>query len=171
MVQNPPAHWIVICPEPYVRGGVWERWHRENCVAVGWPPSGGWTLDGPTDDDGWKVARRRLKEIRIGDKVVPFLLKWRIGPVGTVTGLRIADSEWDGTVEKGNYRGSNADSDLGRRILVTWERDGMPPDGECSLIPPRPTSRPVDCKAHGRTRAAGGFREATIGSIRPFELD
>jgi len=126
--------WIVICPEPYVRGGVWARWYREDCVATGWfPPN--WSLDGPSEDSGWTYARNRLKEIRPGDKVVPFLLKWRIGPVGTVREVRAADADWSPTVEKGTY-GGNIESELGRRILVTWEQTEMPPDGKCALVPP-----------------------------------
>src|ERR1035438_8453077 len=39
------------------------------------------------------------------------------------------------TVEKGNYGESNEDSELGRRILVTWEQADMPPDGKCALVP------------------------------------
>jgi hypothetical protein len=68
--------------------------------------------------------------------VIPFLLKWRIGPVGTVREVRGADAEWNETVEKGNYLGSDVESELGRRILVTWERTDMPPDGKCALVPP-----------------------------------
>jgi len=104
-------------------------------VAAGWPPPN-WSLDGPNEDSGWTYARNRLKEIRPGDKVIPFLLKWRIGPVGTVREVRVADAEWNQTVEKGDYSGSNEESELGRRILVTWQGTDMPPDGKCALVPP-----------------------------------
>jgi hypothetical protein len=131
-----PSYWIVICPEPYVRGGgLWARWYRENCVAAGWPAPN-WTLDGPSEDSGWTYARNRLKEIRPGDKVIPFLLKWRVGPVGTVMEVRAGDDQWQETVEKGNYLRSDLESELGRRILVTWERTDMPPDGQCAFVPP-----------------------------------
>jgi len=103
-------------------------------VAAGWPAPN-WTLDGPSEDSGWTYARNRLKEIRPGDKVIPFLLKWRIGPVGTVMEVRAGDDQWNQTVEKGNYLGSDLESELGRRILVTWERIDMPPDGKCALVP------------------------------------
>lgn len=132
--EDRPSYWIVICPEPYVRGGVWGRWYRENCVAAGWPPPN-WSLDGPSEDAGWVYARNRLKEIRPGDRVIPFLLKWRIGPVGTVTEVRATDAEWNQTVEKGNYSGI-IESELGRRVLVTWEQAEMPPQGKCALVPP-----------------------------------
>jgi hypothetical protein len=134
--QLTPSYWIVICPEPHVRGGLWARWYRENCVAVGWPPSH-WSLDGdgPTPNPGWTHVRNRLKEVRRGDKVIPFLLKWRIGPVGTVREVRVADAEWTPTVEEGTYSKNPGQPELGRRILVTWERTEMPPDGRYALVP------------------------------------
>jgi hypothetical protein len=85
--------------------------------------------------DGWAFARNRLKEVRIGDKVIPFLLKWRIGPVGTVREIKVKDTDWDPTVEKGEY-GGESEAELGRRILVTWEQAGMPPNGMIATVPP-----------------------------------
>lgn len=102
---NKPAsrYWIVICPEPDVRGGVWARWYREKCVAVGWYPPD-YCFEGQTDDPGWTYARNRLREIRPGDKIIPFLMKWRIGPVGTVVEVKAADAQWDPTVAKRRLR-------------------------------------------------------------------
>lgn len=128
------SYWIVICPEPSVRGGVWALWFKENCVAAGWPPPA-WSLEGATESNGWEWSRDRLKQVRIGDKVVPFLLKWRIGPVGTVTGVQIADSEWNPTVEEGKYDANPGEPELGRRVLVKWEADGMPTAGKVALVP------------------------------------
>lgn len=140
--QFEPNYWIVICPEPDVRGGVWKRWYKEQCVAIGWyPPT--WSFDGRGENTpGWTFVRNRLKEIRPGDKIIPFLLKWRIGPVGTVREVKVTDAEWNPTVEKGNYSGSD-EYELGRRILVTWEQAGMPPDGMIATVPPaqRPGGR------------------------------
>ena len=132
--QHVPAHWIVICPEPSIRGGLWARWYRENCVAVGWsPPS--FYLEGEAADLGWAFARTRLKQVRPGDKVIPFLLKWRIGPVGTVKDVKAADADWSATVQAGHAPWGE-DEDLGRRILVSWEQDGMPPGGKVAIVPP-----------------------------------
>ena len=129
-----PRRWIVICPEPDVRGGIWKKWYRENCVAIGWyPPT--YSFDGAGETTpGWSFVRNRLREMRPGDKVIPFLLKWRIGPVGTIRELKVTDADWNPTVEKGNYSGSD-EPELGRRILVTWERDDMPPDGKVATVP------------------------------------
>jgi hypothetical protein len=81
--------------------------------------------------------------MRPGDKVIPFLLKWRIGPVGTIREIKVADADWNPTVEKGDYSGSEEHDELGRRILVTWEQAGMPPDGKIATVPvaQRPSSR------------------------------
>lgn len=40
----PPRYWIVNYPVVYAPG-VWSTWYRENCVALGWPPSS-WSLEG-----------------------------------------------------------------------------------------------------------------------------
>src|SRR5438477_11238429 len=93
--EEPPApsYWIVIWPEPLIRR-LWARWYQEKWVAVGWGPPD-WSLEGQTktDSPGWKFARKRLKEIRPGDKVIPFLREWRIGPVGTVVRKQVKDNE------------------------------------------------------------------------------
>jgi len=128
-----PSNWIVICPDPYVTDGLWKRWYQAKCVAVGWPPPN-WTLEGPSDTHGWTYARNRLKRVRPGDKVIPFLLKWRIGPVGSVREINVGDTEWNATVVAPNHPWDPPE-ELGRRILVTWESSGMPPNGRVALIP------------------------------------
>jgi hypothetical protein len=40
-------------------------------------------------------AMNRLKEIQIGDKVIPFTQKWSIGPVGTIRDIKVSDDEWE----------------------------------------------------------------------------
>jgi hypothetical protein len=133
--QTKPSYWIVICPEPNVRGGVWRRWYEEQCVAVGWyPPT--WSFEGQGENTpGWTIVQNRLREIRPGDKVIPFLLKWRVGPVGTVQEVKAKDLDWNPTVEKGKYSGSEGHDELGRRVLVTWEQGGMPPNGMIATVP------------------------------------
>lgn len=131
--QRNAKYWIVICPEPSVRGGLWARWYRERCVAVGWyPPT--WSFEGQGGaSEGWGYARNRLKEMQPGDKVIPFLLKWRIGPVGTIRELKVKDSDWNPTVGPGDY--NENEPEVGRRILVDWETDSMPPDGMVATVP------------------------------------
>ena len=59
--------------------------------------------------------------------------------------MRVGDAEWQQTVQKGDYKDNPIESELGRRILVTWETTGMPPGGQYALVPqnerpPRPLS-------------------------------
>ncbi len=133
-----PSYWIVVCPEPQVAGGLWATWYRENCVAVGWGPPD-YSLEGPTDNRGWGFARDRLKKMQVGDKVIPFLLRWRIGPVGTVTRVDVSDSEWSPTAPAGAY--GDPQPSLGRRISVTWASSGMPSGGEAAIVPEALRSR------------------------------
>ncbi|MFQ5792616.1 MAG: endonuclease NucS domain-containing protein [Acidobacteriota bacterium] len=128
-------YWVVICPEPHVRGGLWSRWFEAGCVAVGWPPPE-YAFEGPTDSQAWAWTRSRLAEMKPGDKVVPFLLKWRIAPVGTVRALRVTDDEWAPTVGPGEYSANPSEPELGRRIEVDWESDGVPPPGKVAVVPP-----------------------------------
>src|SRR5258708_36729791 len=96
--QQAPSCWIVICPEPSIRG-LWARWYRENCVAIGWGPPN-WSMEGQSDPSvgfihGFHYARNCLRRIRPGDKVIPFLKEWRIGPVGTVREVRVRDDQFE----------------------------------------------------------------------------
>jgi Endonuclease NucS len=129
-----PRYWIVICPEPEVRGGLWSRWVHEKCVAVGWPPSE-YSFDGPTESQGWAWVRDRLAEMSPGDRVIPFLLRWRIGPVGTIRALRVRDDEWAPTVGEGVYSANPEAPELGRRIDVEWDVEAMPPPGKVAAVP------------------------------------
>lgn len=129
-----PRFWIVICPEPDVKGGLWKTWYAEQCVAAGWGPPE-YLMEGPSEGQGWSFARARLKEMKPGDKVIPFLLKWRIGPVGTITALHISDEEWNPTVAAGNYAADPGRPALGRRVQVEWDTDGMPLSGRVATVP------------------------------------
>ena len=112
----PPRYWIVNCPVLYAPG-VWSTWYRENCVTLGWPPPT-WRLEGPTESLGWEYARTRVKQIKPGDYVIPYLMKYRLGPVARVVDVRVRDEEWEPTVPKGNYSLNADEADHGRRIHV-----------------------------------------------------
>ena len=128
-------HWIVICPERQTKGGLWRIWYRENCVAIGWPPSS-YHPDGPTDRVGWRSARECLRKMEPGDTVIPYLQKWRVGPFGVIRTVHLADEEWNPTVPEGAYALNPDEPELGRRIEVDWQTQGMPPGGKAALIPP-----------------------------------
>jgi hypothetical protein len=73
--------------------------------------------------------------MRVGDKVVPFLQKWRIGPVGTITEVNIKDEQWNPTLGVGEYTPNPTEAELGRRIQVVWETSAMPPPAKIALVP------------------------------------
>lgn len=156
-------YWLIICPEPRVRRGIWRTWYREKYLAIGWPPAGhceevdepGWSYEGVTKDSGWAYKQRCLHAMKIGDKVIPFLLKSRIGPVATIRALHVRDDEWNPSVPAGVYR-NRAENDphlstvpeLGRRIEVQWDTEGMPPEGKAARVAgrgvlSRSTIRPI----------------------------
>ncbi len=76
-----------------------------------------------------------------GDKIIPFLMDWRIGPVGTIRALHVKDSEWKPSVPAGVYEAGEGECrhvskvpELGRRIEVEWESGSMPPDGKVARV-------------------------------------
>jgi hypothetical protein len=150
MAEN---HWFVICPEPYAPG-VWNNWQREKCVAIGWgPPT--FSLEGDTDNSGWDVARSRAQRVAVGDIIIPYLLKYRLGIPGEVTKITISDAEWSPTVAKGAYSDNPEEPELGRRIEVKWLTENVPPAGKIALVPQN-------------ERTSGGEAKQTIeGPLNP----
>lgn len=136
-------HWIVICPERYARRGIWHVWYRDKCVAIGWPPSK-YHPEGDTDVSGWRWARDCMRKMQPGELVIPYLQQWRVGPVGVIKKVHLADEDWNPTVAKGDYTQNPLEAELGRRIDVEWRSEGMPPGGMGALIPPEKRLRRPD---------------------------
>lgn len=92
-------------------------------------------LESPSaGDSAWAAARNALKRIQPGDAVVATLPGHRVGKVGNVVALEVADSEWNPIVApRANLpRGEN-----GRRILVRWDLTCGPDDpAKVVLLPP-----------------------------------
>jgi hypothetical protein len=100
--------------------------------------------------------------MKVGDKILPFLLERRIGLVGTIRALRVRDDEWSPTVDCGVYTVGEGRSahvskvpELGRRIEVEWQVQNMPPEGKVVLVNPgevvsRSTVRPLNERAFVR---------------------
>jgi hypothetical protein len=130
-------YWLVICPLLHFGGNpreVWDRWLGQGCVAVGWPPFE-YPDDGPTEP-GWTRARNALRLMKPGHRVIPYLMNWRIGPAATIREVRWSANQWYPTVEpEDGYELNPGRYELGRRILVNWEIDGMPPPGYAARIP------------------------------------
>ncbi len=138
--------WKVNCLENEFPG-MWQRWFLHQSVGIGWPPQGGFHLDGPTDGGrGWSQARNALKEISIGDYIVVALRGHRVGRLGVVTKKAISDAEWEPLVPPSR---DLPHGEMGRRILVRWDltvgpdnRDlivALPSDARFNLGELRPT--------------------------------
>jgi hypothetical protein len=106
--------------------GLWQRWFKHQCVAVGWRPGLGYKLYGDTRiGNGWSVARKRLKEIKEGDWILVQLKNHRVGRIGQVVKKEIADNEWNPLVPRSR---SEKQGHMGRRINVRWRLDIGPSD-------------------------------------------
>lgn len=110
--------WKVNCMEDRYPG-MWHRWYRHQCVAVGWYAGWGYKLQGQTKKSrGWARGRSALQRIAVGDYVVVALRGHRVGRIGEVTGKRIDDEHWDPLVPRTKR---DPDGEMGRRILVRWD--------------------------------------------------
>lgn len=98
--------------------GMWQRWFLNQCVGVGWPPGGGFSLTGDTDHERWRRARSLLEQIGVGDHIVVSLKNHRVGRIGEVTGKAIEDTEWNPLVPKSR---NLHEGEMGRRILLRWD--------------------------------------------------
>ncbi len=110
--------WKITCKED-TYPGMWQRWFKNQCVAVGWASHWGYKLNGATEGGkGWSTARNAIKAIEIGDYVVVALRGHRVGRIGQVTGKAIGDDEWNPLVPASP---DLPDGEMGRRIFVRWE--------------------------------------------------
>lgn len=145
--------WKVACQED-IYPGMWQRWYRSQCVAVGWPRKK--LYDQTTGDRGWNAARNALEEMRQGDYVVVALRGNRVGRLGQITGKAVQDDQWDPFVPPGL---GLPDGELGRRILVRWELTIGPDNPD--LVVQLPT---------GSTFTTGELRP-TVSRIRSSTFD
>jgi hypothetical protein len=117
-------YWKVYCNERD-SPGLWKRWFKAQCVAVGWPPGSGFRLEGKTNIAGsWRSVRETLKSIKAGDSVLAQLPHNRVGRIGTVTRALKGDS-WYPLVQE---RKDLPYGEIGRRIEVRWDMDNGPED-------------------------------------------
>ena len=100
--------------------GMWQRWFKNQCVAVGWASKWGYKLKGKTKGgQGWLRCRRIIsEEIKVGDIVIVSLPGNRIGRIGEVTGKAVEDNNWYPLVPRNR---SEPDGEKGRRIFVRWD--------------------------------------------------
>jgi hypothetical protein len=140
------SYWKVFCEETEFPG-LWPRWYKSQCVAVGWRPKNGQTLEGETDDKGWAAARKAIKSIKAGDMIVVQLRNHRVGRVGEVVRKAIGDGEWNPTVPPSK---ESPHGGKGRRIEVRWDLNIGPPDPETVVLLPTASRlsvvRPTICR-------------------------
>ncbi len=76
--------WKIACQEDKYPG-MWQRWFKNQCVAVGWPAQWDWKLDGSgKNNKGWVAARNALEAMSIGGRVIVALRGNRIGRMGEI---------------------------------------------------------------------------------------
>jgi Endonuclease NucS len=141
--------------------GMWQRWFKNQCVAVGWAGIWGYRLNsksiGKLDNDhGWNLARPRIREIKKGDHIVVSLSDHRIGRIGEVTGTAVGDEDWEPLVPPSK---DNPDGEIGRRIFVRWEMTTGPDDRDLVVKLPE-----------GKRLNPGELRH-TVAEVRSLELD
>ena len=109
--------WKINCME-HTYPGMWQRWFKNQCVAVGYASSLGYQLHGRSQARGWTDTRRDILNMKPGDHVVVSLRNKRIGRIGQITGKAIDDDQWNPLVPISK---TLRDGEMGRRILVRWE--------------------------------------------------
>lgn len=113
--------WKINCMEDRFPG-MWQRWFRNQCVAVGWHSEWGFPLTGsiPAKEHAaaWSRARSSLQKIQIGDYVIVSLRGNRVGRLAEVTGKAIEDDDWNPLVP---CTKDEPDGEMGRRVFVRWD--------------------------------------------------
>lgn len=110
--------WKITCQEN-IFPGMWQRWFKNQCVAVGWASKWGFKLNGKTDGGrGWSMARNAIKEMKNGDYVIVALHSHRVGRIGQITNKEIEDHQWNPLVP---IDPDMPDGEMGRRIFVRWD--------------------------------------------------
>ena len=148
--------WKITCKEDKYPG-MWQRWFKNQCVAVGWASAWGYKLNGDTKGGkGWSTARNAINNMEVGDYVIVALRGHRIGRLGQVTGKAIDDNEWNPLVPK-SY--GMPDGEMGRRIYVRWELTTGPDNQDLIIQLP-----------NNNTFSNGELRP-TVSRIRSMEIN
>lgn len=118
MKDNKKNIWRVHCEEDKYPG-MWQRWFKNQCVAVGWPPAEGYHLsENKKGKKGWSTARNAIIKMKEGDFVVVAMTNKKIARIGEITGKAIEDDQWDPLVPKSETLPTG---EKGRRIFVRWD--------------------------------------------------
>lgn len=141
--------------------GMWHRWYRHQCVAVGWHSKWGYKLNGKLDGKlrhrgGWQKARKMLSRIKVGHYVIVALQGNRVGRLGQVTDICVEDGQWEPLVPRSKRL---RDGEMGRRVYVRWDLACGPEDRDLIVRLPE------------RSRFTTGELRPTISEIRSQSLD
>ena len=148
--------WKVACQEDKFPG-MWQRWYKYQCVAVGWAAAWGYKIEGKTEGGkGWSAARNALKEMQPGQFVIVALRGNRIGRLGQITAKDISDEKWAPLVPAGP---GLPDGEMGRRVLVRWDLTVGPDNPD--LVVQLPS---------GKTLSNGELRP-TVSRIKSMSLE
>ena len=118
--------WKIRCMEDQYPG-MWQRWFKEQCVAVDWASQWGYPLYGDYGEiygdnpKSWSIARNALKNMATGDYVVVALKNNCVGRIGQIIHKAIKDNEWNPLVTPNPAMKEMRYGAMGRRILVRWE--------------------------------------------------
>ena len=148
--------WKITCKED-IYPGMWQRWFKNQCVAVGWASAWGYKLNGETEGGkGWSTARNAIKDIDIGDYVIVALRGHRVGRLGQITDKAIGDDEWNPLVP---ISPGMPEGEMGRRIYVRWELTTGPDNQDLVIQLPE-----------GKTFTNGELRP-TVSRISSMTID
>ena len=134
--------WKVFC-EDHKFPGLWQRWFKHQCVAIGWSSQRGHTLEGKSQSHGWTRARNALNRIEPGDVVLVQLNKNRVARVGEVVSKKIRDNQWNPTVAPSK---DDPPGGKGRRIEVRWNLNVGPPDAGTVVRLPASSHLPANVR-------------------------
>lgn len=110
--------WKINCMEDKYPG-MWQRWYKHQCVAVGWHVDWGYHLKGPTAGGrGWQRTRKALQDVQQGDWIAVSLRGHKVGRIGQVVAKAIEDGDWEPLVPVSSQ---NPEGEMGRRIQVRWD--------------------------------------------------
>lgn len=140
-------YWKICCDEKQ-KPGLWQRWFKNQCAAVGWRIKPGYPLEGPTKSQSWARARKALKQIKPGDMILVQLKDNRVGRVGEVIRNEIGEDKWNPLIPPSK---DHSHGRQGSRIAVRWDLTVGPMDaGTVVLLPkgsqlPSNVARPTIC--------------------------
>jgi hypothetical protein len=140
-------YWKICCGEKEVPG-LWQRWFKNQCVAIGWRIKPGYNFSDPAKTQGWARARTALKQIKPGDMILVQLKKNRVGRVGEVVRNEIGENKWNPLIPPSK---KHPHGRYGARIAVRWDLNVGPMDaGTVVVLPhgrqlPPNVARPTIC--------------------------